>query len=180
MTQQTLEPKPAREVEAATHRFSRNGTVPNNSELPVLVMRGALPDAGDARRVRTLMEKNGWGGTWSWQVFPYHHYHPNAHEALAVAAGWADLTLGGPDGLETRVSAGDVIVLPAGTGHCQRAAADNFVICGAYPKGQERYETVRADAAQPEDVDRRIAEVALPSTDPVYGAQGPLMSAWAG
>lgn len=54
--------------------------------------------------MRGRLEANGWGGTWVWQVFAYHHYHPNAHEALAVVSGHAELMLGGRKGQRVSVA----------------------------------------------------------------------------
>ena len=64
------------------------------------------------------------------------------------------------------MSAGDVVVLPAGTGH-RRAAADGaFTVVGAYPAGQEDYDLLRdADDAARE----RIASLGPPPEDPVGG-----------
>ena len=169
---------PVELIEIREFRFAGTATVPNNPALPVIVMRGALGDGASPSAITALMEANGWGGTWVWQVFSYHHYHPNAHEALAVASGTATLRLGGPDGETVTVSAGDVIVLPSGTGHCQVEASAAFQICGAYPPGQEHYETVRADTPCDDAVRTRITAVPRPGTDPIYGADGPLLSAW--
>ena len=121
---------------------------------------------------------SGWGGTWVWRVFSYHHYHSNAHEALAVAAGRAELMLGGPGGERVGVSAGDVVVLPAGTGHRQIEASADFAVVGAYPPGQEDDEIVRAEQPHEGAILERIAAVPLPRTDPVHGADGPLIRAW--
>ena len=134
---------------------------------------GAVPEA-----VCAWLEANGWGGTWLWQVFPFHHYHPNAHEALAVATGQAELILGGPAGERVSVRAGDVLVVPAGTGHRQIKASANFRVWGAYPPGQERYETLRAEHPQDGAVLKRIRAAPLPATDPVFRADGPLVRLW--
>ena len=170
---------PTDAVEIRTWRFADDGTVPNNPDLPAVVMRGAIEPGATPDAVTARLRAAGWGGTWVWQVFPYHHYHPNAHEALAVAAGRATLMLGGSGGARVTVAAGDVVVLPAGTGHCQVEASAEFQVCGAYPPGQEDYGTVRAERPHDDAVRRRIAAVARPRTDPIYGADGPLLRAWA-
>ncbi|WP_299815549.1 cupin domain-containing protein [uncultured Jannaschia sp.] len=174
------EPAPPDDVEFRKLHFVDDGTVPNNPALPAILMRGALGGGADPQAVTALLEANGWTGTWVWQVFPYHHYHPNAHEVLAVATGEATLMLGGPGGERVEVAAGDVIMLPPGTGHCQVVASGNFRICGAYPPGQSDYETVRADAPADDTMRDRIAAVPRPGTDPVWGDGGPLLPVWAG
>lgn len=176
---ETNSTNPPASPDVRTLRLPRSGDIPNNPALPVVLMKGAVaPDAGPAA-TRTLLEENGWGGTWEYTVFDFHHYHPNAHEALVVARGWADLTLGGPGAETLRVEAGDAVVLPAGTGHCRVDAAPDFLVCGAYPPGQEDYDTLRAGDPWPDDLPDRIAHVARPATDPVHGDAGPLMQAWA-
>ena len=159
-------------------RFADDGTVPNHPDLPVVLMRGALASGASADAIVALLEANGWGGTWRWRVFDYHHYHPNAHEVLAVASGWAELMLGGPRGERVRVEAGDVLVLPAGTGHCQVEAGAGFEAVGAYPPGQEGVEIVRAERPYAPGTPARIKAVLQPETDPIQGAAGPLMAAW--
>ena len=167
-------------VELRELRLAGDGTVPNNPDLPVLLMSGAIAPGASAEAIAVRLEASGWGGTWVWRVFPYHHYHPNAHEALAVAAGRAELMLGGPGGERVEVGAGDVVVLPAGTGHRQIEASADFQVVGAYPPGQEAYETVRAEQPHDPTTLDRIAAVARPRTDPIYGADGPLMQASSG
>lgn len=151
---------------------------PNNQDLDVVLLRGAIVEGG-APEICALMSDNGWGGNWTYTVFDYHHYHPNAHEALAVARGWANIQLGGPSGETHRITAGDAIVLPAGTGHCRIASGDGFAICGGYPAGQEAYEIVRATGPIDAACRDEIANVPLPTCDPIFGDAGPLCSAWA-
>ena len=90
-------------------------------------------------------------------------------------AGRAELTIGGPDGLPLTVEAGDLLVLPAGTGHCLRSATDDFQVVGAYPRGQE------ADIcrAAPTSTQRAaLHAVPVPDADPLDGESGPLCLLW--
>ncbi len=160
-----------------TLEFSANNWVPN-SRLPVMLVRAAMDDgAPDDAAIHALYRSNGWGGTWTWTVYDFHHYHSTAHEALAVAGGQATLMLGGPDGREVTVRAGDLVVLPAGTGHKRLAASQDFAVCGAYPRGQEA-DLLKSTEQNWPGAEDRIAAVPLPPTDPFYGADGPLLRLW--
>src|SRR4051794_22009858 len=94
--------------------------IPNHPSFPVLVYREVEAVAGGADAARALFAEHGWGGSWVDGVFDFHHFHSTSHEALAVVAGRATLELGGPQGEAFEVAAGDVLVLPAGTGHRRR------------------------------------------------------------
>jgi uncharacterized protein YjlB len=159
-----------------TLEFGPGRWVPN-SRLPVMWVRGALDGPIDDKEVHALYRCNGWGGTWTWTVYDFHHYHSTAHEALAVARGEARLVLGGPEGREVAVRAGDLVVLPAGTCHKRIGASGDFAVCGAYPPGQEA-DLLKATEESWQGAEARIAAVPLPRTDPFYGAVGPLIRLW--
>ena len=143
--------------------------IPNNPRFPVLVYRG-VEAVTDAEAARALFAEHGWGGSWVASVFDFHHFHSTSHEALAVVTGRATLELGGPQGEAFDVAAGDVLVLPAGTGHRRVSASAGFAVVGAYPAGQEDYDLLRGDdPLEVEAARRRIAGLGAPPQDPVGG-----------
>ena len=158
--------------------FKDDGSVPN-SKLPLLVYRQAF--SSDTRDLPNKIEEqltgNSWIASWRASVFPFHHYHSTTHEALGVYRGSATLRLGGDSGKNFPVSAGDVIVIPAGVGHKRLESTDDFGVVGAYPGGR-RWDLLRGLPGERPQADRNIAEVPLPVTDPVYGRDGPLVKIW--
>ncbi len=120
-----------------TYRFDYDGDVPT-SPYPALVYRRArdLSASKDPEdEVENLFRAKGWGREmWRNGVFPYVHYHPKIHEALGIARGSATLRIGGDRGQTLTVEAGDVLVLPAGTGHQRISPDDGFCVIGAYAR----------------------------------------------
>jgi uncharacterized protein YjlB len=144
--------------------------IPNNPALPVIVYHRALAGETElAKAFEARFLENGWQGCWRNGVYSYQHYHTHAHEVLGIARGEACLLIGGPDGRKIEVSAGDCLLLPAGTGHCRISADPDFLVIGAYPPGQEA--DIRTEPAREEDF-AAIRAVALPKADPIEGRGG--------
>ena len=98
-----------------------DGLIPNNAKLPLVLYRQALALGGSSepeRALEALFRSNGWRGAWVEGIYDVHHYHSTAHEVLGIAKGSAKVQLGGPGGLVVDLTAGDVVVIPAGVGHC--------------------------------------------------------------
>jgi uncharacterized protein YjlB len=163
-------------VTPETHHFADDGAIPN-SPLPMLGYHGVDEVAAGAASCEQLFHGNGWGNSWRSGIFDFHHFHSTAHEVLGIAAGGTEVVLGGPSGERFEVTAGDVLVLPAGTGHRRVAPLDGLLVVGAYPRGQD-WDLRRGDPAEHDEVLANIARVALPETDPVAGADGPLVALW--
>jgi uncharacterized protein YjlB len=159
-----------------TYMFGDDGSIPN-SPLPVLVYRGVLQDDAGRGGYEKLFAGHGWLGAWRDGIFPFHHFHSTAHEVLGIAAGRADVVLGGPQGRRLGLDAGDVVVLPAGTGHCNAGSGPDLVVVGAYPNGM-RWDLRRGAPAEHDEVVANIAAVALPDQDPAQGTTGPLIELW--
>ena len=143
---------------------------------PVLRI-GAARNLGFAEAMEELFASNGWPPAWRASIFTYHHYHSTAHETLGVARGSARLMLGGPEGREFDVEAGDVIVIPAGVAHRRLDSSGDFLVVGCYPPGQD-WDLLRGEPGDRPQADRNIAAVPMPRSDPVGGPQGALMTHW--
>ena len=169
------------DVEVREYFFEDDGRIPNNPTLPLLVYPQALAEHGrDPSRLKELLAGNGWAGSWVDGVFPYHHYHSTSHEVLCVVGGGARITFGGPEGETVAVEAGDVVVIPAGVGHCRESSGGGFSVVGAYPEGQEDYDLRTGEEGERPGVVENIRSVPLPKTDPLFGGESPLPGRWSG
>jgi uncharacterized protein YjlB len=167
-----------RQVTAKTYRFGAETLVPNNPRLPLVHFKRALKFAkkfDPAAVIEELFEANGWGESWRNGIYDWMHFHAHTHEVLGVARGHARVLFGGSHGREIAIAAGDVIVLPAGTGHQRLKASDDLLVVGAYPPGGDYDERAYGGPAAL----KAIAKVPLPKCDPIYGKRGGIMKLWA-
>lgn len=157
------------------HVFEDDGGIPN-SKLPVViyhdVSKAHAPDS-----CQELFASNGWLGAWRDGIFSFHHFHSTAHEVLGIVSGSASVMLGGPSGREFEVGVGDVLVLPAGTGHCNLGSSGDLRVVGAYPDGM-RWDIRLGDPAEHDEVVANTRAVPLPKADPVSGRDGALVELW--
>jgi uncharacterized protein YjlB len=166
-------------IEPATFLFEDDGSIPSNPKLPLLFYTGAFDaDAVSPELIEDTFHANEWDNGWRASVFPFPHYHAEAHEALGCFIGSATLRLGGTKGIEQNVQPGDVVVIPAGVGHENLESTSDFTMVGAYPPGQSP-DLQRGEPSERPWALESMAKVPLPIADPIYGKDGPLMKVWA-
>jgi uncharacterized protein YjlB len=163
-----------------THRFADDGRIPNNPGLPLVLYRNGIdlagsPDPEDV--IEQTFAKNGWGNMWRNGIYPYAHYHSMIHEAMGIARGRAKVRFGGEKGKEIEIAPGDVVILPAGTGHQCLSHSSDLVVVGAYPPSG-KYDLCRGSKSDRNKALTAIPKVPLPTTDPAFGPKGPLTALW--
>ena len=94
-----------------------------------------------------------------------------------IARGIVRVEFGGADGKSIELKAGDVVVLPAGTGHRRLKSSRDLLVVGAYP-ASGKYDEPKPSDVNYEEAVAAIARVGLPKADPVYGRGGPLIRHW--
>ena len=160
--------------------FKDNNYIPNNPRLPfihysnVISLTGALDPAAV---FECLFKANNWIGSWRNGIYDYVHYHPRTHEVLGIARGRARVRFGGKQGKLFRLKAGDVVILPAGTGHEAIRATTDLLVVGAYPPSG-KYDEYTGRQDEHIKAVRTIPKVRLPGKDPVFGKKGPLKKLW--
>ena len=165
-------------VNPEKYLFKDDGKIPN-SKYPLLVYRNVFSEKGSdgASWLEKHFAKNNWTNSWRNGVFTYHHYHSISHEVLGIYDGEALLQLGGEHGIQTKVSAGDIIVIPAGVGHKKLNSSANFAVVGAYPDGKD-YDVLRGEPGERPTADQNIAKLPIPKFDPYLGQNEGLFKIW--
>jgi uncharacterized protein YjlB len=168
------------QTQPLTLTFADDGRIPNNPQLALLLYRAAFAIEGITNPERLLMDtftRNDWGDVWQNGIYPYMHYHSTTHEVLGVARGRAKVRFGGARGEDIDLTAGDIVVLPAGTGHQCLWASPDLLVVGAYPP-EGRYDLCRGSLEEHTRALTAIPDVPIPETDPVFGKKGPLINVW--
>jgi uncharacterized protein YjlB len=158
--------------------LARNGWVPNNQHLPVLLYSGVVEPSPTrpTAKFEELFRRNWWMPQSRNSIYDFHHYHSTAHEVLGCARGEARLLLGGEGGHELMMRTGDVLVLPVGVGHRRLDATPDFLVIGAYPLEMDW--DICKTAPTPETMER-MRRLSVPTFDPVTGLNGRLPKLWA-
>jgi uncharacterized protein YjlB len=163
------------QINIIQHLIQGDNQFPNNGNLPLLLYKHVVHS--DDESITLLLESNGWVNSWKDTIFDYDHYHSTAHEVLVVTEGSASIQFGGPKGIIQFVDPGDAIIIPAGVAHRLVNSEPNFKVVGAYPEGQE-YDIKYGKPGERPLTDQNIRAVPKPSTDPIYGLEGPLLKNW--
>lgn len=165
-------------------RCSRLCREPRSTYQAEAALRGSPPAsfaANEKDRASAFERRfalNRWGDGWRDGIFTFAHFHSNAHEVLGIAEGTARVRFGGAVGGEFEISAGDAVLLPAGTGHQRLSSRGNLLVIGAYPPGPS-YDLIRAGEGDAQLLRARIRAVPKPAADPIGGAGGVMTAAWA-
>ncbi len=164
-------------MEPIKYMFKDDGRIPN-SKYPLLIYKNAFNERGDegAKWLENNFAENNWTNSWRNGVYDYHHYHSITHEVLGVFQGKALLHLGGQGGEKIEVTAGDIIVIPAGVGH-KNLGSENFQIVGTYPNGSE-YDIKKGIEGERPEADQNISKVPIPENDPIVGKNGGVPKVW--
>lgn len=165
-----------------TIRFADDGETPNNPRLPLVLYRQALPLLGirdPAAEFEKAFGRHGWGDGWRNGIHGFLHFHARTHEVLGIARGRVTVEFGGSRGETVELAAGDVAILPAGTGHRRISATPDLLVVGAYPAGGNgSYDQPASGRGGHEATVAAVAATPLPGQDPVFGRDGPLMTLW--
>lgn len=167
-------------LNVSTYQFDNDGLIPNHPSWPMIVYRGAFVDVeGDrAATIESVFHGNDWTHSWRNGIYSFPHFHSNAHEVLGIARGSAEVRFGGDAGDVFEIEAGDVALLPAGTGHQNLGSSSDLLVIGTYPPGCKDWTLCRGDETDRNRVLATIKSVPIPTSDPVVGSPGPVQKYW--
>lgn len=159
--------------------FKDDGRTPNN-HLPLVLYCSPISfrDGLDPAAVfEDLFAAHGWRQSRRDGKYDFLHFHRRTHEVLGIAQCRLRAEFGGSAGKTLELRAGDVVILPAGTGHRRLASSGDLLVVGAYPPSGTYDEPRPADVNHAKAASA-IGRVRAPTQDPVYGKKGPLVRLW--
>lgn len=161
-----------------TFYFKDDGIVPNNA-LPVIFYQ-KVTDAEDCSAwLEHRFRENKWLNNWRDIILPYDHFHSNTHEVLGLGRGSLSLKIGGTNGVILSLSAGDVVILPAGVGHYSVSKHTDYEFVGGYPNGAEWDLKTGLEPGERAQILQSISTVEMPELDPIFGQEELLFEKWA-
>ena len=168
-----------REREPRTLRFEDDGLIPNHPRWPLIIYESAVKtqqsvDPAVFERCLVGMDGEAHGATAS---IPTHTIIRASMKSSALR-GTAQVQFGGSTGSALDLKAGDVAVLPAGTGHQRLRASADLLVVGAYP-ASGRYDECTSQIDRERAISS-IEQAPRPSQDPVYGKRRAAPSTLAG
>lgn len=88
-------------LRVVAHLLRASGAIPNHPRWPLLVYPAPVPIHGGHPAVafEALFDRNGWPPAWRNGVYPDHHFHCDAHEALGIFSGEVTVQCGGDGGV---------------------------------------------------------------------------------
>lgn len=160
-----------------TYSFTDDGIIPNHT-FPVIVYPQCVDLEDCSDWLEATFKKNNWLNNWRDIVLPYDHFHSNTHEVLGLGWGSVSLKIGGANGQIFHLSAGDVIIIPAGVGHYSVSEHSNYQIVGGYPNGLLWDLKTGLEPGERAQILQAISAVEMPEKDPIFGNGGLLLDQW--
>lgn len=170
---------PLKSLRVSKHFVPAHAGFPNTSlnPYPLLIYHSCFPASTSTSSIQSHLRSVGVvEPAWTFPMYRQHHYHSTTHEVLVVANGSARLFFGGdgnPQGVQQEVSKGDVLVLPAGTGHAMEEDLGGFSMVGSYPVDAENWD--HCTGGEGKKAEDRIMALGWFKRDPIYGDAGPAL-----
>jgi uncharacterized protein YjlB len=164
-------------MNAKAYFFTDDGIIPNNA-LPIILYPNVIDLADCSDWLENTFIKNNWLNNWRDIVLPYDHFHSNTHEVLGLGWGNVSLKIGGANGQVFHLSAGDVIIIPAGVGHYSVSEHSHYQMVGGYPNGQDWDLKTGLEPGERAQILQAISGVEMPEKDPIFGQEGLLFDKW--
>lgn len=174
---------PVLSLRVSRYQIPKHGLMPNTSlqNKPLLIYHSAFSSSPlSASQIETYIRSVGvCAPQWRYTMYSTTHFHSTTHELLVISSGKARLLFGGegnPGGVKVDVTAGDVILVPAGVGHQLLEDHGGFEMVGSYPVGAEKWDMCYGrEGDNSKGIEARIRGLGWFDKDPLYGQEGPAL-----